>query len=197
MDLNVLGCPPLDHFRSVTKATLGAVIDHFEAVAAITAEGSTGMANSSQSLRAQQDEAYQRSLRADAEKEKNRKKEEQAAKEKERMEMEAKENLERRKHERELLLEHLVGSLPDEPSSGIKLVVVLPDGSKIQRSFTAETMLPKLYDWVFTHLGKDVEIQRDAFILRTMLPPQSFPENKDTLLESGISAPMKLVVELL
>lgn len=92
-----------------------------------------------QTLRAQQDEAYQQSLRADQEKERARLAERKKIEEQESMKRKIEEEEERRKQEiRRLKIEYL-DRIPEEPSStdadAVQLVIKLPCGARLERRF--------------------------------------------------------------
>lgn len=92
-----------------------------------------------QSLRAQQDVAYEESLKADREKEKKRQEEKEAQRKIEREIEEAQATEERRLMLKERLKLQLVNQVPQEPSDddidAINIVFKLPNGLRITRRF--------------------------------------------------------------
>lgn len=92
-----------------------------------------------QSLRAQQDEAYEQSLLADREKERERRNArlrlEERENESRRLEQEERE----RKQQIERLKVELVDRIPEEPNSthpdAVHLVIKLPSGARLERNF--------------------------------------------------------------
>lgn len=95
--------------------------------------------NFTQTLRAQQDEAYQESLRADQEKERLREIQRQAVLDEERKRREELEEEERRKQAIEDEKLASVGKVPEEPNStnpeAVHIVFKLPCGSRLERRF--------------------------------------------------------------
>lgn len=102
-----------------------------------------------QTLRAQQDVAYEESLRADQEKEKKRKQEREAQELIEREIKAEQEAVERRLELKERLKTELVHQVPSEPlesdSNAISIVFKLPNGMRITRRFLKENSLNVRY----------------------------------------------------
>ncbi|KAI8826020.1 thioredoxin-like protein [Fimicolochytrium jonesii] len=150
----------------------------------------------SRSIREQQDEAYQASLRAD--REKRRKAEEEA--ERTRLEEEAarKEEeereafLERRKRRREELL----ANLPTEPAADApnitKLSIRLPSGDRVIRRFDADDLVSKLYEFVET---RDLEPLEGEFLVVGTFPREVYDDLEKSLKEVGLVPSASLVVE--
>lgn len=92
-----------------------------------------------QTLRAQQDEAYEESLKADQEKERKREKEREEQKKVEREIQEEKDAVQRRLELKERLKMELVHQVPSEPAeddaNSISIVFKLPNGMRITRRF--------------------------------------------------------------
>ena len=108
-----------------------------------------------QSIREEQDAAFQESLRQDQEKERKKKeaedakrREEEEARRMEREEAEKKERIQRMKVE-------LVSKIPDEPECGhpdaVRVLVKLPGGQRLERRFLKSNSLSSLYYYVFCH----------------------------------------------
>lgn len=98
-----------------------------------------------QTLRAQQDSAFEESLKADQEKERKRKKEREEQEKIEREIRELEETEIRRKELKERLKLELVNSVPSEPSESdehaINIVFKLPNGLRINRRFLKSSSL--------------------------------------------------------
>lgn len=130
-------------------------------------------------LRQQQDEEYERSLQRDREKEDAAEaekakieREEQEAKNKE--EMRAKE-LERKKR-----------NLPNEPAAGeprVQLKFKFPNGVAYDRSFSPDTSVQQVYDFVDTREGSEISAD---FSVYTQYPRQLLECGKGTLADHGI-----------
>ncbi|GAB6018656.1 FAS-associated factor 2 [Chamberlinius hualienensis] len=108
-----------------------------------------------QTIRQQQDEAYLESLKADQEKDRKKLAEQQQREEAERL------LKEREMQEIERLLEiqnlkrKLVNEIPPEPSpddpSAVKILIKLPNGTRLERRFSKDLSLKYLYNFVFCH----------------------------------------------
>lgn len=108
-----------------------------------------------QTLRAQQDEAYQESLRADQEKERLREMQRQAVLDEERKHREELEEEERRKQAIEEEKLASVGKVPEEPNSthpeAVHIVFKLPCGSRLERRFLRSHSLEAIFYFIFCH----------------------------------------------
>ncbi|KAK6626449.1 hypothetical protein RUM44_008922 [Polyplax serrata] len=144
-----------------------------------------------QTLRAQQDEAYQQSLLADQEKERLRLAERKKLEEMEKMKRKIEEEEVKRKEEiRRLKIEYL-DRIPEEPSSShpdaVQLVIKLPCGARLERRFLRDHSLQDVYNYVFCHPSSP-----DTFDIATNFPKRSLQctsqngEPVKTLAEAGI-----------
>lgn len=108
-----------------------------------------------QTLRQQQDEAYQMSLRADQEKQRRKQEERdealralQAIEAEELAEQQRLENIERLKLE-------LASQVPSEPETGapgvISIVFKLPTGQRLERRFHSSNTLKDVHNFIFCH----------------------------------------------
>lgn len=127
-----------------------------------------------QLIRKQQDQDYMDSLIADQEKERKRKEEreriEREERERLRIEMEEinlKERLVRLKQE-------LVDQIVDEPDSksgdAIKLLIKLPNGTKVERRFLKTSSIKYLFYFVFCHSDSPLK-----FTIKTSYPARELP----------------------
>eukprot|EP00096_Caligus_rogercresseyi_P012806 TRINITY_DN5484_c0_g1_i1.p1 TRINITY_DN5484_c0_g1~~TRINITY_DN5484_c0_g1_i1.p1 ORF type:complete len:479 (+),score=138.37 TRINITY_DN5484_c0_g1_i1:138-1574(+) len=145
--------------------------------------------NLTQSLREEQDAAFQESLRLDRDRE--------AAKAEERRRVEREEanrlseirRLSERKDRIQKLKMDLVSFLPEEPEVGpdpslvVKLVIKLPQGQRLQRRFRKDHSLLLLYIYVFCHPESP-----DEFDLTTNFPRKVLdckPSFIDDIVEDG------------
>lgn len=156
--------------------------------------------SSSTGLRQEQDLAYLRSLEADAQKARERKAAEQAEREqkaKEEAERRTKEAIrERRLRELDLIRERL----KSEYSGGdaVRLSLQLPNGQRFVRKFAPDDSMDLLYDWAFSLVGEDPNLEKTSFVVRTLLPPKTFELcPKKRLQEVGIQNNIKLIIELI
>lgn len=127
-----------------------------------------------QLIRKQQDQDYLDSLRADQEKERKRKEErervEREEQEKQRIEMEEidiKERLVRLKHE---LADRIVDEPDSQSSDAIKLLIKLPNGTKVERRFLKSTSIKYLFYFVFCHSDSPLK-----FTIKTSYPARELP----------------------
>lgn len=128
-------------------------------------------------IRQEQDEAYQQSLKADREKERKRLEE---AKQREADERERKENEQRQALIRNKLLtlkQTILDRLPKEPTMNdtpsddiVRLVIKLPDGSRIARKFHKSNPVKYLYWFVFGHQNAPLNFQITTNFPRRELP---------------------------
>ncbi|KAI0236719.1 FAS-associated factor 2 [Lamellibrachia satsuma] len=137
--------------------------------------------NFNQSLRAEQDEAYQASLRADQEKER-RKRQEVEAKDKEVQDAIDRQMEEvRRVEEIRQRKERLRECIPSEPDSdnpdAINIVLKLPNGIRLERRFLKHQSLEHLYNYVFVHEAAPDDFQIISNFPRKMLPCQPTEDN--------------------
>lgn len=127
-----------------------------------------------QSLRQQQDEAYQASLRADQEKARKKKEEEEKEREEEEEKRRIVENHSRMLQERENRKEDLRKQIPEEPPAdhpdAIRIVLKLPHGTRIERRFLRTQSLKYLHHFAFCH-----EECPDDFHIVTNFPRRTLP----------------------
>ncbi|ODN02705.1 FAS-associated factor 2-B [Orchesella cincta] len=145
-----------------------------------------------QTLRQQQDVAYEESLRADQEKER-RKAEEKEKKRQEEMEKQRLEDEERNRREEIKRQKVLAGeTLKAEPAANdpdlVRVVIKLPSGTRLERKFLKTDSLKHLYQFVFSH--KEAP---DFFEIATNFPKRNLPckiteENPEppTFLDAGL-----------
>lgn len=108
-----------------------------------------------QSIRQQQDVAYEQSLRADQEKERKKQEEREAIRRVE----EEQEQQRQAEHQRKIDLENmkleLAESVPSEPQADavnvVNLVFKLPTGKRLERRFLSNHSLQDIYNYIFCH----------------------------------------------
>jgi FAS-associated factor 2 len=129
-----------------------------------------------QTLRQQQDAAYLESLRADQEKEK-KKKEQQEKTKMEQLEKQKKEDEEKQRKETLRRLKIEAGrevEVKGEPGAGepdvIRMVIKLPNGTRLERRFFKSDSLKHLYLFVFSHSDAP-----DYFEIATNFPKRTLP----------------------
>ncbi|XP_052359798.1 FAS-associated factor 2-like [Oncorhynchus keta] len=110
--------------------------------------------NQTQVLRAQQDEAYLESLRADQEKDRRKKEEQekvQAEEEKVRQTVLAEERRKRMlDEEKERKSECLPPEPPADDPDSVKIVFKLPNDTRVERRFLFQESLTVIYDFLFS-----------------------------------------------
>ncbi|XP_054712003.1 FAS-associated factor 2-like isoform X2 [Uloborus diversus] len=153
-----------------------------------------------QTIRRQQDEAYIESLRADQEKER-RKREEQEIKAK--IELEERNKIleeQRRKEDIRRQKIELADQIPEEPPESdfkaIRLMIKLPNGTRLERRFNREQSMKFLYYFVFCHSESPDSFQIVSFPRRTVPcePTETCPE-PPTFSEFGIENSEMLLVQ--
>lgn len=127
-----------------------------------------------QSIRQQQDEAYQASLLADQEKERQRQ-EELRLQEEEQLRQRERDLVEqRRKEEIQRMKLELVDQIPEEPPDSdphsIHLVIKLPAGTRLERRFRRSQSLKYLYFYVFCQTDAP-----NSFEIITNFPRRTLP----------------------
>lgn len=125
-------------------------------------------------LRREQDEAFAESLKADQEKER-KKMAEKTKKEAEEKAKKEKELEESKRKERLLLLRDvLVSEIPAEPEpkdpNSCKIVIKLPNGTRLERRFNKSQSIRYLYYFVFCQKEAPINFQ-----IRTNFPPRDLP----------------------
>lgn len=130
-----------------------------------------------QLLRRQQDEAYEASLKADQEKERKRREEEDRKKAEEQARIEEKERAEREIERLLDLRKTLTSQIPEEPPANhpdtIKLMVKLPNGTRLERRFLKTQSIKHLYNFVFCHPEAPFKFQVTANFPKRTLPGSS------------------------
>lgn len=146
-----------------------------------------------QTLRQQQDEAYEESLRADQEKERRRR-ELQEQKNREEMERREREIAEqRRKEEIQRQKIELATQIPEEPTTDgpdiLRLMIKLPVGTRLERRFNKNDSLKHLYYFVFCHEESPDSFQIVTNFPRRVLPCEPTPSCPEppTFAEAGLS----------
>ncbi|KAL0275366.1 UNVERIFIED_CONTAM: hypothetical protein PYX00_003230 [Menopon gallinae] len=144
-----------------------------------------------QTLRAQQDEAYQQSLLADQEKERQRVAERKRLEEMESMRKRLQAEEDQRKEEIRRMKVEYVDRIPQEPAitdpESVQLVIKLPCGARLERRFLKTHSLRDVYNYVFCHPSSP-----DSFEIATNFPKRSLQctsqngEPVKTLEEAGI-----------
>lgn len=170
---------------------LARVFDHNEeGLEAVRQERTQQYLN--QSLRQQQDEAYEVSLRADQEK--DRKKREQMESERRAAEEEQNRDLDvrRRRQEIEQRKDLIRQFLPPEPEpndpEAIAVVLKLPNGVRLERRFSKTDSMSVLYNYLFVHEAAPDDFQVVTNFPRKVLPCQPTQENPNppTFAEFGL-----------
>ncbi len=153
--------------------------------------------NLTQSIRAEQDAAFQETLRQDQEKErKKREAEEERRRQEEDERRLQREEQERRTRIRQLKIE-LVSEIPEEPDpshpDALRILIKLPGGQRLERRFLKTQSLKFLYYFVFCHPDSP-----DEFDITTNFPkkvlrckPEEDPESFE---DSGIEKSTMLFV---
>ncbi|XP_039300904.1 FAS-associated factor 2-like [Nilaparvata lugens] len=119
--------------------------------------------NFNQTLRRQQDEAYEASLRADQQKEQMKRAEADKAEAERRRQLEAEEDERRRKEELQQRKVDLLSRIPVEPAASdadtVCVVFKLPNGQRLERRFTSTTTLQDVFNFVFCHPASPDEFE--------------------------------------
>ncbi|CAD7080011.1 unnamed protein product [Hermetia illucens] len=145
--------------------------------------------NLRQSLRQQQDEAYEESLRADEEKERRKRQEREELMRIQREEEERIRAEQEKKDEIARLKVELASRVPSEPPHGapnaISVVFKLPSGARIERRFLTTDSLQDVYNYIFCHPASP-----DTFEITTNFPKRVLHSNDSTgsrtLIEVGL-----------
>lgn len=143
-----------------------------------------------QTLRQQQDEAYQMSLRADQEKQR-RKQEEREEAQRAQQAIEAERQAEQQRLENiERLKLELASQVPSEPEPGapgtISIVFKLPSGLRLERRFHSSNTLKDIHNFIFCHPEAP-----DSFEVTTNFPKRVLQCGEDstapqTLVDAGL-----------
>ncbi|XP_046396416.1 FAS-associated factor 2 [Ischnura elegans] len=149
-------------------ATLQELMSENEA-SLIAARADRNERSFTQTLRRQQDEAYEESLRADREKERRRQEEREREEEERRRVEEAIREEQRRIEEIRKQKIDWACRVPDEPSAddpeAVYVVIKLPSGKRLERRFRLQHSLQCLYYYVFCHPDSP-----DSFEIATNFP---------------------------
>ncbi|UYV61487.1 FAF2 [Cordylochernes scorpioides] len=154
-----------------------------------------------QTLRQQQDEAYQASLRADQEKARKRRELREQEEAILRREQEERMNEERKKEELQKKKESLSRLLTPEPHSSetnvIRIVIKLPNGTRLERKFKPSDSIKHLYYFILCHEESPDNFQVVNNFPRQVLPVEPTPERPDppTFQEMGFSRNQMLFVQ--
>lgn len=145
-----------------------------------------------QEIRRQQDQDYEVSLEADRAKERA-KAEERRKKEKEEMRKQlAVDAINKRKKDMMALRQQLKDSLPSEPEADeqvLRILIKLPDGTRLERRFHRQESIKRLYQFVYAHEAAPTNFQIVSNFPRKVLPCTSpLPENPDCLTDDGREA---------
>uniref|UniRef100_A0A0K8W759 FAS-associated factor 2-B n=1 Tax=Bactrocera latifrons TaxID=174628 RepID=A0A0K8W759_BACLA len=153
--------------------------------------------NLTQTLRQQQDEAYQLSLRADEEKERLRQLERDAVRQaQEAIERERAEEARKKEEIAQLKIE-LAEQVPNEPPAGtadaISVVFKLPNGARLERRFLNSNSLIDVYNYLFCHPSSPDEFEITTNFPKRVLYASSYNNgaindngNQTTLAEAGL-----------
>uniref|UniRef100_A0A8C7J5G8 Fas associated factor family member 2 n=1 Tax=Oncorhynchus kisutch TaxID=8019 RepID=A0A8C7J5G8_ONCKI len=157
--------------------------------------------NQTQVLRAQQDEAYLESLRADQEKDRRKKEEQekvQAEEEKVRQTVLAEERRRRTlDEEKERKSECLPPEPPADDPDSVKIVFKLPNDTRVERRFLFQQSLTVIYDFLFSLKETPEKFQIVTNFPRRVLPclPTEEQPNPPSLKEAGLSRSEVLFVQ--
>lgn len=150
--------------------------------------------NFNQTLRRQQDEAYEASLRADQQKEQQRRdaKAQLEAELSRQAQMEAEER--RRKQELQERKVDLLSRMPAEPPASdadtVCVVFKLPNGERLERRFNSTTTLQDVFNFVFCQPSSP-----DVFEIATNFPKRVLPaDSLQTLADAGLQKNQVLFV---
>lgn len=145
-----------------------------------------------QSLRQQQDEAYEQSLRADQEKERKRQQEREEILKAQKAEEEARKAEQERKESIARLKIELASRVPSEPPPNtpetISIVIKLPSGARISRRFPHSASLTDVYHYVFCHPDSPDTFEITTNFPKKVLYSKDNPDNinNKTLFEAGL-----------
>lgn len=149
--------------------------------------------NMNQIIRQQQDQDYQESLELDRKKEQQKQEEKRKKEEEERLRKQ-KESDEKDKRNRLIALREESGRKlepepeegPSDPSDVIRVLIKLPDGTRLERRFLRQTSIKYLYFFVFSQPKSPLLFQITTNFPRKELPCQSPSlENPDCKVRTG------------
>jgi FAS-associated factor 2 len=149
----------------------------------VTARAERAERSFNQSLRQQQDEAYLESLRADQEKEKKRREEKEKQELEELKQRQVKEEEEQKFLQKEEKKSNLERLLPPEPEAehpdSIRIMLKIPNGSRIERRFLRTHSIKWLFYYVFCHKDCPDDFQIVTNFPKRTLPCEPTDEEKD------------------
>ncbi|XP_071959337.1 FAS-associated factor 2-like [Antedon mediterranea] len=154
-----------------------------------------------QTLRQQQDQAYEESLKADQEKARKRKEEDDKKKMEEINAQKLADEEERKIQERDELKRQKLESLPVEADANdadsIKVVFKMPNGMRLERCFLNSQSLQVVYDYIFVQDDVPNEFQIVTNYPRRVLQCQSTDDvpTVQTLSEAGLQKREMLYVQ--
>lgn len=144
-----------------------------------------------QSLRQQQDEAYEESLRADQEKERQKQLlREEAQREQDAISAELQAVLQRKEDLARLKID-LASQVPSEPpadsSDSVRVVFKFPDGQRIERRFLSTHSLRDVHNFVFCHPSSPDDFEITTNFPKRILQCNSSNATEVTLLQASIA----------
>lgn len=153
-----------------------------------------------QEIRRQQDVDYEMSLAADREKEMRKAEEKRKADEEIRIKQEAVAASTRRKEAMMQLRRQLKSALPPEPDpndpSVLRILIKLPDGSRLERRFSPNDSISLLYQFVYSQDSAPLNFQIVTNFPRKVLPCVSpSPENLDCRVDGSSDEDVLLTFE--
>jgi len=144
-------------------------------------------------IREEQDRAFLESLAEDQEKERKKREEERRLQEEKEAAEREQQLIVQKKQEREERIASLARSLPPEPldkANATKLVIRLPNGTRLQRSFDIHNKVQVVYDYI---ISNNIEIE--DFVIATNYPRKVFSDANITLQEAGLVPQASLFIE--
>lgn len=137
-------------------------------------------------IRAQQDEAFEESLKADQEKERRKREEREKIEQKERLERQKQQAEEERKQRISDMKKTLLADISPEPdpdrSNAWRIMFKLPNGTRLERRFLCTDPVKYLYYYVFC---KEMELIN--FKLRTNFPTRDLPGHSPSVDDNSLS----------
>lgn len=151
-----------------------------------------------QSIREEQDQAFQETLRQDQERErKKREEEERKRQEEEEQKRLEQEELERRNKIKQMKID-LVNEIPEEPESShpevVRILIKLPGGQRLERRFLKTHTLRDLYLFVFCHPESPDEFDITTNFPKKVLECKLEDPNSPTFQEAGLGQSSMLFV---
>ncbi|XP_039250601.1 FAS-associated factor 2-like [Styela clava] len=156
-----------------------AIIERFEPTM-IAARAERAERDMTQQIRSEQDAAYEQSLQQDKEKEKKKLEEEESKKKKEQELLDKekmKEEAENRYLQRKQECKKALSTEPDPShSEAVKLLIKLPDGSRLTRVFLSSQPVKAIHDFVFSQDNAPRQFQVGTNFPRKIIPGCSTSE---------------------